>query len=59
VIPGGTELLVIALVGGVVLAGPKVVPAVVNRGAATLEETRAAVDGAVDGSADGETEGGR
>lgn len=58
-IPGGTELVLIVAVFGLLVAGPKLVPAVVDRGARTLEETRAAVDGAVDGADDGDPEGRR
>ena len=58
-IPGGTELVVIAVVLAVLVAGPKLIPLVVERGAATLEETRAAVEGATGGAEGDGPEGGR
>lgn len=54
-IPGGTELVLVTAVFALLVAGPKLVPAIIGRGAETIEATRTAVDGA-DG---GETGGGR
>lgn len=46
-IPGGTELLVIAAIVGLLVVAPKILPKLVRNGATAAVETRAEVEAAL------------